>query len=44
VFEKYQEKYDELFNQIEGLLSGATTTSLSKNFDDKVKDICHFCN
>jgi hypothetical protein len=38
VFEEYQEKYDELFNQIEGLLSGGTTTSLSKNFDDKVKE------
>ncbi len=35
---KYQEKYDMLFNQIEDLLSGATTTSLSKNFDDKVEE------
>jgi hypothetical protein len=28
VFEKYQEKYSELFNQIEGLLSGATTNGV----------------
>ncbi len=38
IFKKYQEKYEMLFNQIEGLLSGATTTSLSKNFDDKVEE------
>lgn len=36
IFDEYQEKHDKLFTQIEGLLSGATTTSLSKNFDDKV--------
>lgn len=38
IFKKYEDKYDKLFNQIEGLLSGATTTSLSKNFDDKVEE------
>jgi hypothetical protein len=38
IFKKYQKKYNFLFEQIEGLLSGATTTSLSKNFDDKVKE------
>lgn len=35
VFDEFQKKHDELFTQIERLLSGATTTSLSKNFDDK---------
>lgn len=38
IFKKYQEKYNMLFNQIEVLLPGATTTSLSKNFDDKVEE------
>jgi hypothetical protein len=38
IFKKYQNKHNDLFEQIESLLSGATTTSLSKNFDDKVKE------
>ena len=36
---EYKKKYNELYQQIETeLLSGATTVSLSKNFNDKVEE------
>lgn len=35
---QYQEKHDGLFTQIDNLLSGATTMSLSKNFEEKATE------